>query len=124
MKRPKILIIDDDVGLLEGLRLTCDMHGFDATLVDAGHKAIKILANEDFDLVITDLRMPGMNGQETIKVLKQLKPKQNIAVLSGYAEPEPKKACMDMGVTRFLSKNFSASSFVKWVNEILLESGA
>lgn len=116
----KLLIVDDDEGLLEGLRRACGDAGFDADFVDSGTKAIDhIRSGVEYSLVITDLRMPGLNGQETIKVIKQYRPAQNVAVMSGFADAAAKKECEALGVTKFISKNLNTASFVAWVHEAL-----
>lgn len=114
----RILIIDDDEGMLMGLQYACE-NTFDAVFVNSGAKAIALCRDQFFDLIITDLQMPGLNGQETIKGIKQFNPNQRVAVMSGFSDLDAKKECQSLGVTRFLSKNLNTADFIEWVNEAL-----
>lgn len=116
--KPKLLIVDDDEGLLEGLRLICE-DNYDATFVNSGAKAIEEIVRCDYDLVITDLKMPGMSGQETMKAIRELRPTQKIIVMTGYLYSEWKDECVALGAKKFITKAFTMKDFLSAVKEVL-----
>ena len=61
---PRVLILDDNAMITEMLGSMLDMFGYQAATANAGEDALAILAREHYDVVLSDLRMPGMNGQE------------------------------------------------------------
>lgn len=67
----KILVVDDDINMLELLIDTLDAIGYQAVGVDNGQDALRKLKKENFDLVISDIRMPRMDGIELLKKIRQ-----------------------------------------------------
>nr|HMQ23296.1 response regulator [Planctomycetota bacterium] len=86
MKRPKILFVDDEADLLAGLRLSLRKlrNEWDMVFVEGATKAWPH-ALEGVDIVVTDLRMPGMNGADFLKLVQRGFPTTTRIVLSGYA---------------------------------------
>lgn len=69
--KAKILLIDDDSLVLRTLVRILDANGYETTAVNSGSKAIEMVKKEDFDLVMTDLRMPELDGVETVKIVEE-----------------------------------------------------
>ena len=70
----KLLIIDDEPVICEGVRRILESEFFQVETFANGHAALKRIEQEVFDLVITDLKMPGMSGMEVLKAIKQIQP--------------------------------------------------
>ncbi len=84
----KILIVDDEPNILEFLDFTLAQEGFSVRTASKGEEAIEIFKSEPFSLVITDIRMPGINGFELIKTFKQINEDAEIIVVTGFASTD------------------------------------
>lgn len=80
----KILICDDDPSTRKALTVFLQLQGYETTDVDNGIAALKLLFANAYHLVLMDIDMPGLNGIETIKKLRQIKPKQNVIIVTGH----------------------------------------
>ena len=84
----KILIVDDEKDILTFLDSMLTNEGFQVRSALRGDEAIEIFKSEPFDLVITDIRMPGMDGLEVMRQTKQIDEDMEIIILTGYAALE------------------------------------
>ena len=84
----KILVIDDEPDILKTLEMTLRQEEYHVATATGGEAALEIFRREPFDLVITDMRMPGMDGIQVIQHLKELDPDVEAIVLTGYATLE------------------------------------
>ena len=89
MKR-RILFVDDEPRILQGLRrmMRSMRHEWDMRFVESGAEALDFLAAEDFDVVVSDMRMPGMNGLELLELVQKRYPMMVRIILSGHSDPE------------------------------------
>jgi response regulator RpfG family c-di-GMP phosphodiesterase len=85
--RKKILYVDDEMINLELFRLSF-RSDFDIVLAASGHEGLKKFENEAFDIVISDLKMPGMNGVEMIQEIKKLRPDFPCILLTAFMDPD------------------------------------
>ncbi len=120
----KILVIDDDKQVLKSLDNLLKNDGYDVTVIEDGSKAIEIAERDIFDLVIADIRMPNMNGIETIKRIKTNQekpgcPKSEFMVITGFADDDAPKESALLGIANFLIKPFDANVFLKTVRDSL-----
>jgi HD-like signal output (HDOD) protein len=105
MTRSRILFVDDEVAVLQGLRdyLRKDRHRWEVVFIASGQLALEELAKAPFDLVITDMRMPGMDGADLLAKVKELYPAAARMVLSGQADREAVLRAMPLA-QQFLAK--------------------
>lgn len=78
----KILVVDDEIGMRQMLEDLLDAN-YEVTLAENGRKAMDLLAKTSFDLMITDLVMPEMNGIDLVMAVKQKNPGQKVIAMSG-----------------------------------------
>jgi CheY-like chemotaxis protein len=117
-----ILVIDDDVAVRNAIRLILQHKGHGVVVAEGGQRGVEAIEAYAFDAVIVDIFMPGMDGLQTIKCLRQHAPKVAIIAMSGYAfretsRPVPdflKMAC-DLGATCSLRKPFKAWEIIRAV---------
>lgn len=124
MEKNKILLIDDDKDVLKSLVSLLKREKYDITAVEDSLKAIEIAKQNAFDLVITDIRMPNLNGIETIKriTIHQTKtggPKSEFMVITGYADDDAPKESALLGITNFVIKPFDSGIFLETVKNCL-----
>ncbi|MBT3257899.1 MAG: response regulator [Deltaproteobacteria bacterium] len=85
INNPKILIVDDEPDILELLSKLLTLEEYRVKTASRGREAIDLFRSEPFDLVITDIRMPGMDGVEVLKEIKQLDEDVEVIILTGFA---------------------------------------
>ena len=84
----KILIVDDEPDILQILEVALCAEGYEVSAATCGEEALEKIKSSHFELMITDLKMPGMNGVELINKAKELRPEMECIVLTGYASIE------------------------------------
>ncbi len=122
-QKPRVLVIDDErlVGNLLARFLRSKL---DVTVMDDAQKAVELMANETFDIVLTDLRMPGISGVEIIAKASALDNKPPVVVMSGHASTDgTMDEVMAAGAAGFLEKPFRGKAHVQdYLAKILDES--
>lgn len=90
MEKIRILFVDDEEQLLSGLRrmLRDKRHEWDLSFASSGASALELMANTDFDVIVSDMRMPEMTGAELLSIVRDKHPHVARIILSGYAEKE------------------------------------
>jgi two-component system response regulator HydG len=89
---PRVLLVDDERDLLDVLAQELGDMGFDVTALDNGRAALDAVGRRRFDALITDLKMPGMDGLEMLRLLKQTDPHLPVIVITGYASDRARRA--------------------------------
>ena len=92
-RKARILVIDDEEGMREMLSFVLESEGYEVKTVDTGEKGLMTLEKERFDLVTTDMKMPGMDGVEVVKRLKQLDVSAQVIVITRSEERRVGKEC-------------------------------
>ena len=109
-EQPVVLVIDDEEDMRDMLSYTLAARGLEPVSVDGGVAALKAVRERKFDVAVTDLRMPGMDGIETLTALKQLDPDLEVIVATAYASPETTAKCNDRGAFGCLHKPYAIES--------------
>ena len=117
-RKKRILAVDDDGLVRRSLEILLREAGFDPTVASSGQEALGFLVQRHFDLLITDIRMPGMDGLQVIQAVRQYcheMKKQPIPeiVLTAYNDEQVKQSAIRMGVREFLLKPFKIDEFLK-----------
>ena len=102
-----ILLVDDDEMLLSVLKALLTASGYEILTTSDGNKAIGIIKAVDIDLVISDIRMPAMNGMELLRLIHQEKPALPVVMLTAYASAKTARECKELGAVGYLSKPFT-----------------
>jgi len=116
----KILVIDDEELITKSLLKLLDTEGYDVAVARNGSEALARVKESDFDLIVSDVRMPEMDGIETIRQIRAYlktidkKPIPEI-LITGYADKEKYETAMDLKVADYLYKPFDRENFLKAV---------
>jgi DNA-binding NtrC family response regulator len=114
-RRLDILVVDDEVNVGNLLRDALVRHGHRVVTFTDGQRAVQEAARRSFDVVFLDIRMPGMNGLQTLKALHRLLPKATVIMITGYAESELVDESLESGAFVCLSKPLSIFEVVEMV---------
>jgi DNA-binding response OmpR family regulator len=112
----KILVIDDEELIIKSLRKLLEKNGFEVFIAKNGQDALVMSAEEDFDLIIADVRMPGINGVETVQSIPKKIP---TIFITGYADEEIKKKAKALKPVAYIYKPFDISELVNKINGVL-----
>jgi len=100
----RVLIVDDDETVRDSLNDFLEFHGFAVAAVASAHRALEVLAKDEFDLVISDLVMPQMDGISLTKAIRESGKDVPVLVMTGFASIEYAVESMKAGATDFLTK--------------------
>lgn len=92
---PRVLLVDDEVNVLNAILRVVRQLGWKVTAVNTGRKALEKMSEVAFDLIISDLKMPGMDGIELLSVMAELYPDTPRILLSGHASSLDVRAAID-----------------------------
>lgn len=102
----KILVVDDEQSLREVLSIMLKRAGYAVTSATDGEEAVELLQKEIFDLVITDLRMPKVDGLEVLKAVKSTSPETVVLIITAFASADSAVEAMKQGAYDYLTKPF------------------
>ncbi len=119
----KILIIEDEKPLAHALELKLTHEGFVVTATGSGEEALTLLSKEHFDLVLTDLIIPGVDGFKVLETVQDKKMKIPVIVMTNLNQEEDRKRASDLGATDFFVKSDSPISLIaEKVKNVMLAS--
>jgi Tfp pilus assembly pilus retraction ATPase PilT/CheY-like chemotaxis protein len=119
--KPKILIIDDEKETRELFVQFLEGEDYDIYQAENGQEAFNLAGTEKFDLYVTDVFMPEMNGIEFLKVLKTFDPDAVVIVITGFDKKEFLDQALEQGAFRFLTKPIKFADFRSTVAQGILE---
>jgi DNA-binding NtrC family response regulator len=100
----KILLVDDENDFLEVMSERMGARGMEVTTADSAQEALLQVEKGGFDAIVLDLKMPGMDGLETLKKIKEKRPELQVILLSGHATLEKGIEAMKLGAMDFIEK--------------------
>ena len=115
----RILIVEDDPGLRFTMTDALEVAGFAVTGAPSGTDAIRRLHGEPFDVVVTDLRLPGKDGMEVLRAARGKTPPPSVVVMTGYGSVQSAVAAMKSGAEDYLTKPFPVEALLLLLGKIL-----
>ena len=112
----KILLVDDEETMVKYLSRRLIRRGFDVSVAYNGLSALEKIKANDFDLVLLDVLMPEMDGIETLKEIKKIKPETEVIMLTGHASVEVGIEGMKAGAFNYILKPFDPNALVEEIN--------
>jgi DNA-binding NtrC family response regulator len=112
-KRIKLLIVDDEVKFLDSIAQRLEMRGFDVTKASNGSDALNAAEKGLFDLALLDLKMPGMDGTELLKILKTEHRYLEVIMLTGHGSFDSAVECTKLGAFSYLSKPYELEKLLE-----------
>jgi DNA-binding NtrC family response regulator len=118
--KTKILVVDDEeVVRLSYLRTLSGQH-CNVDVVADGKDALQMMSQQPFDVVLLDLRMPGMDGMTVLKTIKQKWPESEVIIITGYPAVESAKAAVTLGAYGYLAKPVGPDDVINAANGAML----
>lgn len=116
----KILVIDDELDMLALLRMIIeDNTDYGVETTNNPSEGLKMIIQEDYDLVISDLKMPGMDAIELFDEVKEIKPDLPMIIITAYGSLETAEEAMKKGVADFITKPFRKDNILFTINRVL-----
>jgi DNA-binding NtrC family response regulator len=116
----RILVVDDELDMLMLLRMIIeDNSDYAVETTNNPSEGLKMLTEKDYDLVISDLKMPGMDGMELFDELQEIKPGVPVIIITAYGSLETADEAMKKGVADFITKPFRKDSILFTINRVL-----
>lgn len=112
-----VLLIDDEEQFLKVLGERLETRGLKVNTVTRGEDALTLIDDENYDAIILDLAMPGIDGIETLKLLKEKNPDLEIIMLTGHATVQKGVEAMKLGAEDFLEKPVELSVLLERISE-------
>ncbi|MBI4590813.1 MAG: sigma-54-dependent Fis family transcriptional regulator [Candidatus Rokubacteria bacterium] len=106
MADARILVVDDEASMREVLFIMLKNEGYDVTVAEGGEAAIEAVRRETFDAIITDLRMPKVDGLQVLKTAKDLSPNTVVIMITAFASSETAVEAMKLGAYDYITKPF------------------
>ncbi len=116
---PKILVVDDEPSILESVQLILQKEGYEVFISSNGHEAMNILRNEHIRVVLTDLMMPKMSGDELLKACRTLSPDTEVIIMTAYTTVENAVHSMREGAYDFITKPLKRLQITKTIQKAL-----
>ena len=101
---PRILLVDDEERFRTNLLKMLTAEGFEVNAVDSGPGALKELASNPYDVILLDMRMPGMDGLATLAAIKERHPDPEVIILTGHASVDAAAEIIRLGAAEYLLK--------------------
>lgn len=103
-KKINLLIVDDEEQFLTSISKSLEMRDFNVTAVDRGEKALEAARQHPIDIALVDLKMPGLDGEETLQKLKEEHPWMEVIILTGHGTIDSAAECTRKGAYSYLQK--------------------
>lgn len=119
LHRPKVLIVDDEITLCNLFKKALTEEGYDVLTAENGEKAIDVVRKDAPELVLLDIRMPGIGGMDVLRHLKAIKSNLIVVMLTGYGTIESARLAMMLGAYDYITKPFNISYLKAIVKDAL-----
>ena len=119
MSTGKILVVDDEDIVRTSCRRTLSPEGYEVRLAKNGAEGLKMAREERFDLVLTDLKMPDMDGIEVLRIIKEQWPETAVIIVTGYQTVDTAVKAIKLGAYDYIEKPFTPDALITAVREAL-----
>jgi two-component system response regulator PilR (NtrC family) len=106
LKRPRVLVVDDERSLRELLSIVLTREGYEVTSAESGRQALALLEKHPVDLLISDIRMPDLNGVDVLRAAKQSDPDVPVVMMTAFASTETAVEALRLGASDYVTKPF------------------
>ena len=112
-----VLLVDDEKDFVESLAERLQIRDYKVTTAFSGDEAIKLVENNDFDVIVLDVQMPGKSGIETLKEIKNIEQHSQVIMLTGHATVKTAIEGMKNGAYDYLMKPTDTDDLIEMINK-------
>ncbi len=123
MSKGRVLVIDDEAIVRISCQRVLTPEGYDVVATSRGDEAIELLENEHFDAVLTDLKMPDMDGFEVLKIIKERWPDIQVIIITGYGTISTAVEAIKLGAFEYIEKPFTPEDILRVVTKAKQDKG-
>jgi DNA-binding NtrC family response regulator len=117
----RILLVDDDTGILKSMKMILGQKGYEVDTAENGTDGLSKIANEYYHLAVFDMKLPDMDGTELLEKAHKLRPKMKKIMLTGFASVENSVKSINTGADAFLLKPVVPNVLIQMIEEKLAE---
>lgn len=119
MAKRKVLVIDDEQIVLDSVKKILTQENYEVTTSISSRKGLDLANQNDYDLVLSDIRMPEIGGMRVLRDIKRAKPTLPVVIITGYATVQSSVQAMKLGATDYIEKPFTPEELVKTANDAI-----
>ena len=119
LKEMKILLIDDDEWIRDSLSIFFESEGCQLLALETAEEGIEALRNQNYDIIIVDYRLPGMDGLEFLEKISNFKPPAIRILITAYGTKEVIARAMGLGIQDYLNKPFTVEKIEKTLSRLI-----
>ena len=120
-EKTKLLVVEDEDSLRTLIKSELEDEGYVVTGAENGERALEELSKEDFGIVILDIRMPGMDGMEVLKIIRQKNLADKVIMLTAVDELKIARESLQLGANDFLTKPYSFKNLLTCIDRVMKE---
>jgi DNA-binding NtrC family response regulator len=120
----KILVVDDEEGARELFNTILTDEGYEVTLANNGQDALSRMKGDTYDLVVTDIKMPGMDGLQLLQEIRKTGSQADVIMVTAYGEVESYLKAMSLGAAEYINKPIRIKELKRIVQKVLTERKA
>ena len=113
---PVILVVDDELSMREFLKILLEKEGYEVITASEASSAIDLIQKQNFDLVLSDVKMPGMGGLTLLEKIKEIDNSIPVIMITAFASPENAVIAMKSGAFDYITKPFKVDEILKIIN--------
>jgi DNA-binding NtrC family response regulator len=117
MEKFKLMVVDDETDFLETIVKRLKARNIEVTGAESGYQALELMDRQDFDVIILDVKMPGMDGIEALREMKKRKPLTEVIMLTGHASVESGIQGMQLGAFDYVMKPVALDELLEKVRQ-------
>lgn len=114
-----ILVVDDERSMREFISILLRKHGHSVEMADSGEAALEMVSEREYDLVLTDLKMPGAGGLEVLAEVKRREPSTQVILMTAYASTDTALRAMKEGARDYITKPFKVDELLVQIDKAL-----
>ncbi len=119
MEKKKALVIDDEQVVLDSVSKILTEENYEVDVSLSGREGLKQAIQKDYDIVLTDIRMPDIGGMRVLRDIKRAKPSLPVVIITGYATVQSSVQAMKLGAADYIEKPFTPDQLLKAVDSAL-----
>src|SRR5512137_903292 len=117
VKKPTILLVDDEEAIVKSLSGSLEDEGYALVTAQDGTRAMEIIKTQPIDIIFLDIWLPGMDGLETLKAIKEYDPSLEVVIMTGHGTVNTAVQAVKMGALDFLEKPFSLDATLEIIRK-------